>query len=82
MAKTTKENIKWLARAVMNNGIDCYAVLKDDGECEVGPAPCYSSILQCGHDTARYGIVAMIGCVPEMDLDEAIEYVEEELAMA
>lgn len=76
MATTTQDNIRWLARAVVRNDNGCYAVLLDDGDCEVGPAACYSAILQCGHNPRDYGIVAMIQCGDYDDIDDAISYVE------
>ena len=76
---TTKSNIAWMARQLINNDHDSFVVLNQDGSCEAGPASCYSSIIECGQDPNNFGIAFMVRCCPGISLASAKEIIVEGL---
>lgn len=83
--QTEKENFEMndkqkneLAKRMVKNGIDWYALLMDDGSVDLRHETGLSNILQCGQDPAEFGIAKMFRCGADT-AEEAIEQIEQDL---
>jgi len=83
--KSEKENFEMnekqknsLAKMMVKNGIDWYALLMDDGSVDLRHETGLSNILQVGQDPADFGIAKMFRCGADT-AEEAIEQIEQDL---
>lgn len=67
-----------LAKRMVKNGIDWYALLMDDGSVDLRHETGLSNILQVGQDPAEFGIAKMFRCGADT-AEEAIEQIEQDL---
>lgn len=64
-----------IAEMMVNNGVDWYACLMEDGTVEMRHQTALSSILQCYQPASRYGIRAIYRC-GEDDIDSALDCID------